>query len=64
MEWAVDPDFPAGRNIFLLQTRLAKSVVKKPESASEELADKLVSGFKQIDLSEAKEKLKNVEFRF
>lgn len=64
MEWAVDPDFPAGRNIFLLQTRLAKSVVKKPESASEELADKLVSGFKQIDLTEAKEKLKNVEFRF
>lgn len=64
MEWAIDPDFPFPRSIFLLQTRPAKVAAKKAETASDKLADKLVSGFKQIDLSEAKDKLKGIEFRF
>lgn len=64
MEWAIDPDFSFPHNVFLLQTRPAKVAVKKPESASDQLADRLVSGFKQIDLSEAKDKMKGIEFRF
>jgi len=64
MEWAVDPDFSFPRNIFLLQTRPAKTVAKKPESASEQLADRLVSSFKQIDLSKAKDKMKDIKLRF
>lgn len=64
MEWAIDPDFSFPQNIFLLQTRPAKVAVKKPESASEQLADRLVSSFKQIDLSKAKDKMKDIKFRF
>jgi len=64
MEWAVDPDFSFPHNVFLLQTRPAKTVAKKLESAADQLAEKLVSGFKQIDLSQAKGKLKNIRFRF
>jgi len=64
MEWAIDPDFSFPQNVFLLQTRPAKVAVKKAESASDQLADRLVSGFKQIDLSEAKDKMKGIEFRF
>ena len=29
MEWALDPDFPTGKNVFLLQTRPAKTVAKE-----------------------------------
>jgi pyruvate,water dikinase len=64
MEWAVDPDFPTGKNIFLLQTRPAKSVAKKAASESKELADRLVSEIRSVDLSQAAEKLKNIEFKF
>ena len=64
MEWAIDPDFPDRQNVFLLQTRPEKIFAKKPESATDQLAEKLVSGFKQIDLSQAKDKLKNIRFRF
>lgn len=64
MEWAIDPDFSFPRNVFLLQTRPAKVAVKKLESASDQLADRLVSGFKEIDLSEAKDKMKGIEFKF
>jgi len=64
MEWAIDPDFPSKQNVFLLQTRPAKMAVKKPESASDQLADRLVGSFKQIDLSKAKDKMKEIKFRF
>ena len=64
MEWAIDQDLPFPQNIFYLQTRAAKVAVKKSESATDQLAGKLVSGFNQLDLSKAKEKLKNIEFRF
>jgi len=64
MEWAIDPDFPDRQNVFLLQTRPEKIFAREPESATDQLADKLVSGFKQIDLSEAKKKIKGIEFRF
>ena len=64
MEWAIDPDFPFPNNVFLLQTRPAKSAVNKPKSASEQLADRIVSGFKRIDLSEAKDRMKGIDFRF
>jgi pyruvate, water dikinase len=64
MEWAIDQDLPFPQNIFYLQTRPAKVAVKKSESASEQLADKLVSSFKQIDLSKAKAKIKEIKFSF
>lgn len=44
MEWAVDPDFSAGRNIFLLQTRPAKVAAKK--SATELLAEMIASRYR------------------
>lgn len=44
MEWAVDPDFPAERNIFLLQTRPAKVAAKK--SATELLAEMIASRYR------------------
>ncbi len=64
MEWAIDKDLPFPQNIFYLQTRAAKVAVKKSASVTDQLAQKLVTGFKQIDLSEAKKKLKNIQFRF
>ena len=64
MEWALDPDFPTGKNIFLLQTRPAKSVAKKAGSEIEDLAHKLVSGVRSVDLSKAAEKIKNIAFKF
>lgn len=64
MEWAIDQDLPFPQNIFYLQTRPAKSAVKKPELATDQLADKLVSGFKQIDLTKAASRLKDIKFRF
>jgi pyruvate,water dikinase len=64
MEWAVDPDFPTGKNIFLLQTRPAKSVAKKAASESKELADRLVSDIRSVDLSKAAEKIKKIAFKF
>ncbi|MCX5805922.1 MAG: PEP/pyruvate-binding domain-containing protein [Proteobacteria bacterium] len=65
MEWAVDPDFPAGKNVFLLQTRLAKSVAKKAVSESKDLADKLASNLRSsVDVSKTAEKIKKVVFKF
>jgi len=64
MEWAIDQDLPFPQNIFYLQTRPAKSAVKKLESATDQLANRLVSSFKQIDLSKAKDKIKEIKFRF
>jgi pyruvate, water dikinase len=63
MEWAVDPDFPAGKNVFLLQTRPAKSVAKKAEQ--KDLADKLASDVRSsVDVSKTAEKIKKVVFKF
>lgn len=64
IEWAIDPDFSFPNNVFLLQTRPAKTAVKKPESASDQLADRIVSGFRQIDLSQAKDRIRGIEFKF
>ena len=63
MEWAVDPDFPTGKNVFLLQTRPAKSVAKKVEQ--KDLADKLASDVRSsVDVSKTAEKIKKVVFKF
>jgi len=64
MEWAVDPDFPTGKNVFLLQTRPAKSVAKKSVSEPKELADRLASDIRSVDLSKAAEKIKKIAFKF
>lgn len=64
MEWALDPDFPTGKNIFLLQTRPAKSIAKKAASQPKDLADRLVSEIRSTDLSQAAKTVKNVVFKF
>ena len=64
MEWAVDPDFPAGKNVFLLQTRPAKSVVKKTDPESKQLAEKMASDIRSVDLSNAAKKIESVKFKF
>jgi pyruvate, water dikinase len=65
MEWAIDPDFPAGKNVFLLQTRPAKSVAKKAPSEQKDLADKLADGVRStVDISKTAEKIKKVVFKF
>jgi pyruvate,water dikinase len=64
MEWAVDPDFPTGKNVFLLQTRPAKSVAKKAAPESKELADRLASDIRSVDVSKAAKKIESVKFKF
>jgi pyruvate,water dikinase len=65
MEWAIDPDFPAGKNVFLLQTRPAKTVGKKAASEPKDLADKLADGVRStVDVSKTAEKVKNIVFKF
>jgi len=65
MEWAVDPDFPTGKNVFLLQTRPAKSVAKKTAPESKDLAGKLASNLRSsVDVSKTAEKIKKVAFKF
>ena len=44
MEWAIDPNFPKGEDIFLLQTRPAKALAKK--STAEHLAQMIASRFR------------------
>lgn len=39
MEWAIDSDFPFPQNVFLLQTRPAKTVAKKQESTTDRIID-------------------------
>lgn len=62
IEWAFDSDFSFPDNLFLLQTRTAKVLVKK--LSRDQLADRLVGNFRKMDLSKAKDKIKNVEFKF
>jgi pyruvate, water dikinase len=64
MEWALDPDFPTGKNIFLLQTRPAKSVAKKAGSELKDLADRLVGEIRSVDLFKAAERIKKISFKF
>ena len=64
MEWALDADFPTGKNIFLLQTRPAKTVAKKTGPESKELADRLATSIRSVDLSKAASKIKSVSFKF
>jgi pyruvate,water dikinase len=64
MEWAVDTDLPTGKNVFLLQTRPAKTVAKKTAPESKELADRLVSDIRSVDVSKATKKIESVSFKF
>ncbi len=64
MEWAVDTDFPTGKNVFLLQTRPAKSVAKKAGPETKELADRLVSDIRSADLSQTAKKITSISFKF
>ncbi len=65
MEWALDPDFPTGKNIFLLQTRPAKTVAKKAAHEQKNLADRLASDIRStVDVSKTAEKIKNIAFKF
>lgn len=64
MEWAVDPDFPVGKNVFLLQTRPAKSVAKKAAPESKELADRLASDIRSVDVSKIAKQVRNIAFKF
>ena len=64
MEWALDPDFPTGKNVFLLQTRPAKTVAKKEAAEVKTVADRLVSDIRSVDLSKAAQKVKNIAFKF
>jgi pyruvate,water dikinase len=63
MEWAIDPDFPAGRNVFLLQTRPAKHMAKKTPTEQKELADRLASDLRSVDVSKVK-KIEKIAFKF
>lgn len=65
MEWAIDPDFPAGKNVFLLQTRPAKSVAKEAAPEQRDLAGKLADGVRSsVDVSRTAQKIKKVVFKF
>jgi len=63
MEWAIDKDLTFPKSLFWLQTRPAK-VAKKAKTAAQELAERITTTFSEIDLSKAKETLKNINFRF
>jgi pyruvate, water dikinase len=64
MEWAVDPDFPAGKNVFLLQTRPAKTVGKKAAAEPKELVDRMASNLRTVDASKVAKQVKNIVFKF
>lgn len=65
MEWAIDPDFPAGENVFLLQTRPAKYIAKNAATEQKELADKLASNIRSsVDVNKTAEKIKKIAFKF
>jgi pyruvate,water dikinase len=65
MEWALDPDFPTGKNVFLLQTRPAKTVAKKTASERKDLADRLAGDIRSaVDVPKTAEKIKNIAFKF
>jgi pyruvate,water dikinase len=64
IEWAFDSDFSFPDNLFLLQTRPAKVHVSRLGSSTDQLADKLIGSLKGMDFSKAKDKIKNMEFRF
>ncbi len=64
VEWAIHPSLPFQHNIFLLQTRPAKVAMVKPQSVSEQLADRIVSCFREIDLSPAKDRIKRIQIKF
>lgn len=64
MEWAIDRDLEFPHSLFWLQTRPAKAAKVQEKSTAEKLAEKITSGFGEIDLSKAKETLKAINFRF
>ncbi len=45
IEWAIDSDFTPPNNIFLLQTRPAKTVANKPESVTDRMIDLIAKRF-------------------
>ena len=48
IEWAVDIDSSFPKNIFLLQTRPAKVVIKSPKSATDHIAGLMAKSFKTL----------------
>jgi len=64
MEWALDADFPAGKNIFLLQTRPAKTVTKKILSDQQDVVDRLAKELRSTDLSQVAKNVKKIMFKF
>lgn len=62
-EWAIDKDILPPKNLFWLQTRPAKAY-KKKGSTTDELAERITNALGEIDLSKAKDKVKNISFRF
>lgn len=65
MEWALDKELPFPENLFWLQSRPAKAAhSKRDTSSSAQLADKITSAFREIDLSKTEEKLKSIRFKF
>lgn len=59
MEWAIDEEMPFPKGLFLLQTRPAKF-----ESVSDQIAEKIVSLFRDLDLSKVADKIRDIRFTF
>jgi pyruvate,water dikinase len=45
IEWAIDPDLPPSKNIFLLQTRPAKVAARKEEEVTDRMIDLITKRF-------------------
>jgi len=65
MEWAFEEGVAFPDNLFWLQTRPAKSAYSKAHTASSaEVADRITSTFREIDVSKIKGRLKAIKFKF
>ncbi len=62
IEWAFDSDFSFPDNLFLLQTRPAKVFVKK--LSGDQLGDRLIESFRNMDMSKVKNKIKEIKINF
>ena len=59
MEWAIDEEMSFPEGLFLLQTRPAKF-----RSVSDQIAEKITELFRDLDLSKAVDRLKDIQFKF
>jgi len=59
MEWAIDEELPFAKGLFLLQTRPAKFT-----PVSDQIAERITGLFRDLDLSEVANKIKNIDFKF